>query len=373
MKCGNLRLRNFQTRTNGLLEQAAVEKALYRQGSKRRLIIKNNLLVTIVIMKNIQSVRTPDEAFKNLPDYPFTPHYMELEGGVRMHYLDEGSENEKTIFLFHGQPSWSYLYRHMIPLLVAAGYRVIAPDLIGFGKSDKPTNINDVTYQHQVDWMSDFIKKLDITDAAAFFQDWGGMIALRVLANNPAWLKRLVVANTALAEVRGFQKWMMPKVLKVLAYVAGKPTVEDFAKKENYGNWAGYFRHAKKLEIGKLMQILTTSKLTQEEMDAYDAPFPAEKYYAAPRKMPEIVATDLDEVNEDWGKLKQWNHPVLTLFSDSDPFLKDQGYDTKFQENFTGAKGQPHATTTNASHFLQEDKSDELAGRIIDWLSATKY
>lgn len=320
-----------------------------------------------------QIVRTPDSAFQNLKDYPFAPNYMELKGGIRMHYVDEGKSNINTIFLFHGQPSWSYLYRHMIPIMVDAGYRVIAPDLIGFGKSDKPTNGKYITYQSQVGWMSIFINKLGISNASAFMQDWGGMIALRVLANNPTWLNRLIVANTALAEVKGFQKWLMPKVLKMLVFFAGRPTVEDFAKKENYGNWAGYFRHSKKLEIGKLMQILTTSKLSEDEMAAYDAPFPSPEYYTAPRKMPEIVASDLDAVNDDWKKLKKWPHPVLTLFSDKDPFLKDQGYDKKFQTNFQGAIGQPHITITNASHFLQEDKYKELAHSIIDWLKELNF
>lgn len=324
-------------------------------------------------MKTQTILRTSDTAFSNLPDYPFMPNYMELNGGVRMHYLDEGNKNDKTIFLFHGQPSWSYLYRHMIPVLVNAGYRVIAPDLIGFGKSDKPSESSAITYQTEVDWMSEFVEKLGITKAAAFMQDWGGMIGLRVLADNPEWLDRLVVANTALAEVKGLTKFIMPRILKVLAALAGKATVKDFEAKTNYGNWAGYFRHAERFEIGKLMQILTTRELSQAEMNAYDAPFPNPSYYAAPRKMPEIVASDLNQVNADWKKLKQWNKPVLTLFSDKDPFLADQGYDKKFQANFSGAKGQPHITIENASHFLQEDKSDELAMRLLDWLDQTKY
>jgi len=318
-------------------------------------------------------LRTPNTAFANLKDYPFKPHYMELNGGLRLHYLDEGSENEKAIFLFHGQPSWSYLYRHMIPLLVNADYRVIAPDLIGFGKSDKPADAKEITYQAHVDWISAFVKELGITKAAAFMQDWGGMIGLRVLANQPQWLERLVVANTALAEVKGIQKWLMPKMIKMVVATSGQPTVEKFAKKTNYSNWVGYFKRSEKLEIGELMQILTTKELSEAEKEAYNAPFPDERYYTTPRKMPEIVASDLDQVNEDWQKLKQWNKPVLTLFSDKDPFLADQGYDKKFQANFSGSKGQPHITIENASHFLQEDKSDELTIRILDWLKQTKY
>lgn len=315
---------------------------------------------------------TPEVAFTNLKDYPFESHYMDL-GGLKMHYLDEGDKNNKTIFLFHGQPTWSYLYRHMIPLLVKEGYRVIAPDLIGFGKSDKPVDSNDHTYMAHVDWMSTFVKKLGIIHAAAFMQDWGGMIGLRVLANNPNWLDRLIVANTALAEVKGPTKWIMPRMLKLLKATSGKPTIQKFAQKVNYGNWAGYLAHSKKLEIGQLIQLLTTRNLSQAEVNAYDAPFSNSDYYAGPRKMADIVASDLDGVYEDWQKLKQWKKPVLTLFSDKDPFLADQGYDKLFQTNFPGAAGQPHITVTDASHFLQEDQFNELADRIVNWFDQTKF
>ncbi len=323
------------------------------------------------------TLRTPDEAFENLSDYPFKPHYIQVDG-MRLHYLDEskldeGKERQKVIFLFHGQPSWSYLYRHMIPVLVDAGYRVIAPDLIGFGKSDKPPSSDEHTYSNHVKWMRSFVQQLGIKHGAAFFQDWGGMIGLRVLAQEPEWLDRLVVANTALAEMNTVAKFMVPKILKALAALAGKPSIEKLASNMNYGNWAGYFRHAKQLDIGQVLQALTTRQLNADEMSAYNAPFPSPEYYAAPRKMPEIVASDLNEVNADWLKLKQWLHPVLTLFSDKDPFLADQGYDTKFQQNFSGAKNQPHMTVENASHFLQEDQSSQLANTTIGWLQKTQF
>jgi len=318
------------------------------------------------------TLTTPDSAFAGLADYPFKPNYLEVDG-MQMHYLDEGSENSQTIFLLHGQPTWSYLYRHMIPELVAAGYRVIAPDLIGFGKSDKPVSSATHTYANQVSWMSEFVRKLGITHAAAFMQDWGGMIGLRVLAAQPEWLDRLVVANTALAEMSRVEKFMVPKVLKTMAMLAGKPSLEKLTNNINYGNWAGYFRHAPQLEIGDVVQALTTRELSEEEIRAYDAPFPSASYYAAPRKMPEIVASELNDVNADWQKLKQWKKPVLTLFSDLDPFLAGQGYDTKFQNNFQGAAGQPHITINNASHFLQEDQSQQLAVKVIDWLEQTHY
>jgi haloalkane dehalogenase len=321
---------------------------------------------------NEQVLRTPEEAFAALADYPFTANYVEVEG-MQMHYIDEGDSSAKTIFLLHGQPSWSYLYRHMIPLFVEAGYRVIAPDLIGFGKSDKPVSSNTHSYGNHVRWMTSFVRQLGIKHASAFMQDWGGMIGLRVLAQEPDWLDRLVLSNTALSEMKSLEKFLVPKVLKLMAIAAGKPTITKFADNINYGNWAGYFKHSEQLEIGTILQTLTTRQLSAAEMQAYDAPFPTADYYAGPRKMPEIVASELDEVNQDWDKLKQWHKPVLTLFSDQDPFLAERGYDIKFQNNFQGAQGQPHSTIKNASHFLQEDQSQEIASNVISWLAKTQY
>lgn len=321
---------------------------------------------------NLKILTTPDNSFENLKDYPFKPNYMDL-GGMKMHYLDEGDKNNKVIFLFHGQPSWSYLYRHMIPVLVQEGYRVIAPDLIGFGKSDKPADPLAHTYNGHVKWMSTFIRKLDIKHAAAFMQDWGGMIGLRVLANQPEWLDRLIVANTALAEVKPPLRWMMPNILKLNRALSGNSSLSKLANKMTYGNWANYFSYSDEFEIGKIMQLLTTRQLTQDEIDAYDAPYPTSEYSAGPRKMPEIVASDLNNVYNDWQKLRKWPHPVLTLFSDKDPFLADQGYDKLFQANLKGATGQPHITVKNASHFLQEDQFDVLTEKMISWLNNTNY
>lgn len=317
-------------------------------------------------------LKTPEKEFANLKDYPFKANYMDV-GGLDMHYLDEGDKNNKVIFLLHGQPSWSYLYRHMIPVLVKQGYRVIAPDLIGFGKSDKPVDTQSHTYKNHVAWMSTLIKKLNIKHAAAFMQDWGGMIGLRVLANNPEWLDRLIVANTALAEVKAPMRWIMPKMLKVNRMVSGKSSLNKLEGQMTYGNWANYFSDSKEFEIGKIMQLLTTRELSKEEIKAYDAPYPSPEYSAAPRKMPEIVASDLSNVYDDWQKLKKWNHPVLTLFSDKDPFLADQGYDKLFQNNFKGAKNQPHITVENASHFLQEDQFDQLIDKMTNWLDDTNF
>ncbi len=316
-------------------------------------------------------LRTPDSAFADLPDFPFKPNYIEVDG-MRMHYIDEGRENEKTVFLLHGQPSWSYLYRHMIPLFVAAGYRVIAPDLIGFGRSDKPADSDAHHYQAHVNWMTSFVQQLGINNAAVFMQDWGGMIGLRVLANNPDWASHLVVANTALGNAKGPFKYILPRMLKAMRYFAGNASIDDLAAKQSYGNWAGYFLRSKKLEIGKVMQILTTSRLSPPEMAAYEAPFLDHRFIAGPRKMPQIVAAQQDEGRDAWAKLGQSNRPVLTLFSDKDPFLADQGIDKQFQA-LPGAASQPHQTISNASHFLQEDKGVEIATKVLKWLENTGY
>jgi haloalkane dehalogenase len=310
-------------------------------------------------------LRTPDSAFENLSDYPFQPNYMDVDGS-RMHYIDEGRGNGETIFLLHGQPSWSYLYRHMIPQLVAAGYRVIAPDLIGFGKSDKPAAASSYSYQAQVDWMSEFVEKLGLDGAHAFRQDWGGMIGLRVMAQKPSWISRLIVANTALADVKGPAAFFLPKILKTLKFFAGKASLKALARKQSYGNWASYFHWAEAIEIGEIMQILTTRHLSEEEKAAYDAPFPENRYHVATRVMPQIVATQLPQARLAWDDLRKSATPVMTLFSDKDPFLAGQGVDKQFQ-SLPGAQGQPHLSIEHASHFLQEDKGNELVKKILVW------
>lgn len=311
-------------------------------------------------------LRTPDSAFADLPDFPFEPHYLEVDG-LRLHYLDEGSPDAPAIFLLHGQPSWSYLYRHMIPVLVASGYRVIAPDLIGFGRSDKPADRTQYSYQAQVDWIGEFVCRLGVTGADAFMQDWGGMIGMRVMAENPGWISQLVLANTALSDMKGPAAFLVPKVLKALRFFAGKASLADLRAKQSYGNWASYFHHAESIEIGEVMQILTTRELSSAEMAAYDAPFLNGDFHVATRIMPQIVATGLPEARKAWEFLRSSKMPVLTLFSDKDPFLAGQGIDKQFQA-LPGAQGQPHEETQNASHFLQEDLGPELAGKVLSWL-----
>lgn len=317
-------------------------------------------------------LRTPAEAFAHLPDYPFAPHFVDVHG-ARIHYVDEGARHARAVFLLHGQPTWSYLYRHMIPPLVAAGYRVIAPDLVGFGKSDKPRDPAAHTYAAHVRWMSGFVRALGVTDAAAFVQDWGGLIGLRVLAENPRWLSRLVLANTALADPGPIGRALMPLGIKALTALSGRPTIDDVTRDISFRNWLGYFHRAPTLEIGRIVQALTVRDLSAAEAAAYDAPFPDPTYAAGPRRMPTRVADDLARTHTAWRALEAWPHPALTLFSDRDPFLAGTPYAQMFRDRLPGAAGQPHRTTEDASHFLQEDKGPELAARIIAWLDATGF
>ncbi len=319
---------------------------------------------------SIEILRTPDAAFEGLPHWPFAPRYETVDG-VRIAYVDEG--RGPVIFLLHGQPTWSYLYRHMIPVLADAGYRVIAPDLVGFGRSDKPVDPAAHTFGAHVRWMDRFVRRLGITGAAAFVQDWGGMIALRVLAEHPDWLSRLVVANTALADPGPLGRALMPLAIRGLTALSGRATIEDLEQSLSFRHWLAYFHRSPTLELGRVVQALSVRGLSPAEAAAYDAPFPDPSFAAGPRRMPTQVATEMDAAHRAWESLAGWPHPVLTLFSDRDPFLAGTPFEEMFQDRFGGAAGQPHHTTTDASHFLQEDKGPELAGRIVGWLRATHF
>lgn len=317
-------------------------------------------------------LRTPDEAFEALPDYPFAPHYADV-GGLRMHYVDEGPRDGKAIFLLHGQPSWSYLYRHMIPHFVARGLRVIAPDLIGFGKSDKPADPEAHTYQAHVEWMTALVRELGVRGSAGFFQDWGGMIGLRVLAREPQWLERLVLANTVLPHAPVSARVLMPLAVKLMSAMPGRAEIRDFAASLSFKHWLQYFKRSPTLEVGAILQLLTSRDLSERERAAYDAPFVDAQYYAGPRRMPQLVATQLGEAVKAWEVLSRWPHPVLTLFSDRDPFLAGKGMDEDLRRRLPGADGQPHHTVEGASHFLQEDQPQELATRTLAWLQHTGF
>jgi haloalkane dehalogenase len=290
-------------------------------------------------------LRTPDERFVNLPGYTFEPHYVEVNG-LRIHYLDEGPSNGEPVLLLHGEPSWSYLYRTMIPIIAAAGYRAIAPDLVGFGRSDKPVHREDYTYQRHVDWMSGLLHALDLQGVTLVGQDWGGLIGLRLAAEHEARFSRIVVANTFLP-------------------TGDQPPGKAFLR------WQRFSQDVPVFQAGEIIKRTAVTELSPEVIAAYDAPFPDDRYLAGARQFPLLVPTTPDDPasaanRAAWEVLKRWQKPFLTAFGDSDPITR--GGDTFFQATVPGTAGQPHTTIVGASHFLQEDKGPELARVIVDFM-----
>ena len=289
-------------------------------------------------------LRTDDSRFENLKDYNFNPNYLEInhEGvSQRMHYLDENSQSDEVVLLLHGEPSWSYLYRKMIPLLVKAGKRVIAPDLIGFGKSDKLSEREDYSYLNHIQWTSSLLTHLKLKNMILFAQDWGGLIGLRLLANAPENFSGLVVSNSGLpvgiGSSEGFNQWLN-----------FSQTVEDF-------------------NSGKIVNQGSMSKLNEEEVAAYNAPFPNEDYKAGPRVFPKLVpiTTEHPQVKENieaWEVLKNFDKPTIALFGEHDMAFKEQ--DKYIIEKIKGAEGMPHRRI-NAGHFSQENQPEELVEAIL--------
>ena len=293
----------------------------------------------------VEFVRTPDERFKKLPNYTFEPNYVDIDG-LRMHYVDEGPASADPILMLHGEPTWSYLYRYMIPVCAAAGHRVIAPDLIGFGKSDKPTKIDDYTYQTHMDWMLAFIEKMDITNITLVCQDWGSMIGLRLAAENSSRFKAIVVGNGMLPT--GDQK--MPGAFSI---------------------WKNFALHSPWFPIARIVEFGSFKSLSKDERRAYDAPFPTSKHKIGTRAFPRLVPTDTNnpatEANRAaWKALEKWEKPFLTTFSNGDPITK--GGDKYMRDRIPGSKGMTHITL-KGGHFLQEDSGAEFAGAINEMLA----
>ena len=290
-------------------------------------------------------LRTPDERFEDLPNFSYEPHYLEIDG-IRIHYVDEGPKDSEVILLMHGEPSWSFLYRHMIPILVGAGLRIIAPDLVGFGRSDKPTKQEDHTYAKHVKWMSTLVEQLDLQKITLFCQDWGSLIGLRIALENQDRFSRIVLSN------------------------GGLPTGEQ-GMTDAFLAWRKLSREAPKFDIGFIIQGATISKLTEEIIKGYDAPFPDDTYKAGARILPSLVPISIEDPEHKANKkafelLGEWKKPFLTAFSDSDPVTR--GADGPMQQYVPGAQGQKHTTVKNAHHFVQEDKGPECANIIIEFI-----
>jgi len=292
-------------------------------------------------MKKI--IRTPENRFDNLEDYNFSSNYINVEENLRLHYLDEGDKDKPIVLLLHGEPSWSYLYRKMIPIL-SNSFRVIAPDLIGFGKSDKLVNREDYSYQNHIDWISTFIQKLDLKNITLFCQDWGGLIGLRIITEMNNRFDMVVASNTTL------------------------PT-GNIPMPESFLQWREYSQHSPEFNIGKVINMGTIQPLSEKVYEAYNAPFPSEEYKAGARIFPTLVPINQDDPEsiknlKAWEKLKSWNKPFLTIFGDEDNIMI--GAEKALQKLVPGAKGQNH-TFLNAGHFIQEEKGQELAELIIEF------
>jgi haloalkane dehalogenase len=293
-------------------------------------------------------LQTPDERFRDLPGWTFPPRYVRV-GGLRIHYVEAGPADAPPVLLLHGEPSWSYLYRTMIPPIAAAGFRAIAPDLVGFGRSDKPARRRDYTYARHVAWLRGFIEALDLRGTTLICQDWGGLIGLRLAAENEDRFARIVAANTAL------------------------PTGDDPPGRA-FRLWRLFSQLAPRLPIGRIVGAGCATGLAPEVAAAYDAPFPGERYKAGARQFPVLVPTSPDDPAAAanrwaWALLARWEKPFLTAFSDGDPITR--GAERPMQERIPGARGQPHTIIRGAGHFLQEDRGEELARVALDFIART--
>jgi haloalkane dehalogenase len=293
-------------------------------------------------------LRTPDERFHGLPGWTYEPRYVELDG-VRVHYVDEGPRSAAPVLLLHGEPSWSFLYRKMIPELLAAGHRVVAPDLVGFGRSDKPARREDYTYERHVAWMAGVLSALDLQGTTLFCQDWGGLLGLRLVAEHPERFARVVAANT------------------------GLPTGDEKVS-EAFLAWQAFSQKTEVLPVGRIIQSGCARSVAAEVVAAYEAPFPDETYKAGARQFPLLVPTRPDDPASEanraaWRSLERFEKPFLTAFSDSDPVTK--GAERPMHKRIPGAAGQPHVTIERAGHFLQEDTGEELGRLVAGFIART--
>lgn len=295
-------------------------------------------------------LRTPEERFEGLADWPYAPRYTTVQdaGGValRVHHVDEGPKNQQPILLMHGEPSWAYLYRRVIADLVACGRRAVAPDLVGFGRSDKPAKRADYTYERHVAWMSDWLTQNDFKDIVLFCQDWGGLIGLRLVAAFPERFAAVVVSNTGLPTGAG--------------------------KSAGFEAWLNFSQNTPELPIGFILNGGTARDLTDAERAAYDAPFPDETYKEGARIFPALVPITPEHASvaenlAAWKVLERFDKPFVTAFSDADPIT--HGGEAPFQSRVPGAKSARHVTL-KGGHFIQEDSPAEIAA-LLDGLVAS--
>lgn len=336
----------------------------------------------------MEILRTPDERFENLPGYPFAPHYTEVpdgEGGeLRVHHVEEGPADGPIVLCIHGQPSWSYLYRHMIPLLTEAGCRVLAPDLVGYGRSDKPAAREDYTYERQVGWMNAWLAERNLQDATFFGQDWGGLIGLRMVAENEDRFGRVLISNTGLPLPLGISEERIaayhekrrtmptPSIEEMMAKFA---TVGERTFEQTFVYWQRYCWDTERIPVGNLIASMADGRaLSAEEMAAYDAPFPDASYMMGPRAMPSQVPTLPDDPavpgnTRAWGVFANWQKPFECAFSDNDPV--SAGGDVQMSAAIPGAATRSHTRISGGGHFLQEGRAAEVCERLITLIRET--
>jgi haloalkane dehalogenase len=302
----------------------------------------------------VDTLRTPDARFASLPGFSYTPRYVEIPSGdggaLRVAYVDEGPRDAPVVLMLHGEPSWSFLYRKVIATVVDFGLRAVAPDLVGFGRSDKPMRREDYSYQRHVDWMRAFVEAVDLRHATLLCQDWGGLIGLRLVAEIGERFDRVVAANTFL------------------------PTGDEKVRPA-FLAWQQFSQTTPTFPVGKIIATGCVRTPSDEIVAAYDAPFPDESYKAGARQFPLLVPTTPDDPatlpnRRAWEALERWDKPFLTAFSDEDPITR--GADRILQKRIPGARDRKHVTIASAGHFLQEDRGEELGDAVIELVRATR-
>ncbi len=340
----------------------------------------------------MEFVRTPEARFANLDGYPFEPNYENVpdgEGGtLRIHYVDAGPRDGELILCLHGQPTWSYLYRKMIPIFTDAGYRVLAPDLVGFGRSDKPTKPEDYTYARHVAWLGAWIDALDLRDVTLVAQDWGGLVGLRALTERPERFTRVAIANTGLPDARLSDGTELgPEVAAPMHEAFDRVPVVDLNGLQDmfsgrlervpganpFMYWIKFCASCPTFRPADFIEIVTASRLSPAVKAGYAAPFPDETYLAGARRFPSLVPIMPDnpaipDNRKAWKVLERFDKPFLTSWSDQ----PGVGPPDPFQKRIPGAQNREHPTVVGARHFLQEDKGEEFAANVLRFVAATR-
>ena len=314
-------------------------------------------------------LRTPDDRFENLEDFPFKANYLTI-GDTRIHYLDEGPRNGEVIYLLHGEPAWSYLFRKMIPVLVDAGYRVIAPDMVGFGKSDKYISVEDYTHQMHVDKMTQLIVELDLNNITAHVHDWGGLVGLRVVAEEPDRFSRIIASNTSLiATGRGVLNDMFSFIayplFKFSIWFQGPATWEEFIGGDGFTGWIRYSKSTDNIDVGGIMQTLGT--VSASERVGYEAPYPNATYKAGAQIFPYLIPSELRKNEKAYRDVfEKWDKPFLIANSDNDPVTSNN---PRLVEMLKRVPTAQEIVIKGPGHFIQEEAGPEYAQLIIDFIN----